>query len=342
MRYTGATYRIHSICLITLFVLGNTLLTFPSGEDAASGIYALAFSVITALPFFTIFGKIKLEEPRTLLDGRWGKAIAVPLLAVAFFGTLTCSRDYSLFIDTMRLPNTSLLVITGVFVALSFLLGLGSDKVLYLFSLVGFILVALVLFFIFLFSIPNMKWDYLGFTSTSDVSAIFRQGAGIFIHSFGQVLLLVFFLKGAKGGIFRQYIGLAVSALLLGITFLNVLGVLGLAVTEISYPYITVGEMVSLGVRYSRMEGFTYLVYFICALIKSSLLINVSFKIGSAFGGRFKKALYFVLPAVSLVGVSRWGREVFTSDPLNIVILIFELALPPLLLLKKGLDNSGN
>lgn len=341
MNNKSTTFKTHSICLIAIFILGNTLLTFPSGRDALSGIYALGVAVLLSLPFFGVYGKLMVSKSQELLSGRFWKALAIPLLTIASFGTLTCSRDYALFIDTMRLPNTSLIVITGVFVALSFLLGLGSDKVMYLFSLVGLILVAFVLAAIFILSIPNIKWEYLGYALKPDFPAAIRQGVGIFIHSFGQSLLLVFFLKGNKGAISHQYSGLGLGALLLGVTFLNVLGVVGRTVTQITYPYITVGEMVSVGVGYSRMEGFTYLVYFLCALIKNSLLINVSIKIGSAFGGRIKKGLYFILPLVALFGVSQWGKEIFTSDILNVLILIFELTLPLAFLLKKGLSPQN-
>lgn len=340
MNSKSTTFKKHSVCLIAIFILGNTLLTFPSGKDALSGIYALGVAVLLSLPFFGIYGKLAIGKSQEFLSGRFGKALAIPLLLIAFFGTLTCSRDYALFIDTMRLPNTSLIVITGVFVALSFLLGLGTDKVLYLFSLVGLILVAFVLAMIFMLSIPNIKWEYLGYALKPDFPAAFRQGVGIFIHSFGQSLLLIFFLKGNRGRTSHQYSGLGLGALLLGITFFNVLGVVGNTVTQITYPYITVGEMVSVGVGYSRMEGFTYLVYFLCALIKNSLLVSVSLKIGSAFGGRFKKGLYFILPLVALLGVSRWGKEIFTSDILNVMILIFELTLPVAFLFKKGLSKN--
>ena len=340
MNNKSATFKIHSVCLIAIFILGNTLLTFPSGGDAFSGIYALGVAVLLSLPFFGIYGKLMVGKSQEFLSGRFGKALAIPLLTIAFFGTLTCSRDYALFIDTMRLPNTSLIVITGVFVALSFLLGLGADKVMYLFSLVGLIVVAFVLAVIFMLSIPNIKWEYLGYALKPDFPAAFRQGVGIFIHSFGQSILLVFFLKGNKGAISHQFSGLCLGALLLGVTFLNVLGVVGRTVAQITYPYITVGEMVKVGVGYSRMEGFTYLVYFLCALIKNSLLVSVSLKIGSAFGGRFKKGLYFILPLVALLGVSQWGKDIFTSDILNVLILIFELTLPLVFLFKKGLSKN--
>lgn len=337
------TYRWHGICLIALFILGNTLLTFPSGADAQSGIYALGFGLIPSLLFYGIYGKLLGGKGASeLLGGRFGKAVAPLLLLISGFGLAMCCRDYSLFIDTMRMPNTSLYVITGMFVGLGFLLGLAKKKVLYLFSLLGLLFTVAVLVIILLFSIPNMEGEYLGYMLKPDLPAIFRQGAGVFIHSLGQGILLVFFLEGGKKTVSQQYSGLILGALLLGICFFNVLAVLGGLCRELGYPYITVSETVALGTGYSRMEGLSYGVYFICALIKSSLLIRVSLRLASVLSRGFKKAMYVLLPAVSLIGVTRPGESLFTAGTLNIFILIIELAAPILLIIVKQIRDKKN
>lgn len=336
------TYHRHGVCLIALFILGNTLLTFPSGADAESGIYALILALIPAFIYYGIYGKLLSGKRGGALSGKFGKAVAIPLLLLSIFSLIICCRDYTLFIDTMRLPNTSLYVITGIFVALGFLLGLSRPKVLYLFSLLGFVILFGVLVIMLIFSIPNMKSEYLNRVLTPDVPAIFRQGAGVFIQSLGQGILLVLFLESSKKAVSQQYGGLILGALLLGVSFLNVLAVLGGLSTRLDYPYISVSEMVSFGRGYSRMEGLSYAVYFICALIKTSLLINVTFRLAMVLGRNFKILMYVLLPLIALLGVSRLGGGLFTAGWINVLVLAIELVIPVVLIInnafKKGTE----
>ncbi len=334
------TYLKHGICLIAVFILGNTLLIFPSGADAKSGIYALVLALIPSFLFFGIYAKLSEGKAGELLESKAGRVAVIPLLLLSFFGIVMCCRDYTLFIDTMRLPNTSLYVITGIFVALGFLLGLAPKKVLYLFSLLSLVIVTAVLVIMLIFSIPNMKGEYLGYALKPDIPAIFRQGAGVFIHSLGQCVLLVFFLDGGKKTVSQQYVGLGVGAALLGLSFFNVLSVLGNITSRLSYPYITVAEMVTFGRGYSRMEGLSYGVYFLCALIKTSLLINVSVKLAGSIHPRFKRVMYFLLPLVAILGVSRIGSGLLQNNGVNIFILAIEVAIPIVLLVIKSFSGS--
>lgn len=340
MQTNKITYRKHGICLIAVFILGNTLLTFPSGSDAKSGIYALILALIPSLLFFGIYAKLSEGNSSSLIEGKAGSVVAIPLLLIALFGIVMCCRDYTLFIDTMRLPNTSLYVITGIFVALGFLLGLAPKKVLYLFSLLSLIVSSAVLLIMLIFSVPNIKGEYLGYVLKPDIPAIFRQGAGIFIHSLGQCVLLIFLLDGGKKSVSQQYLGLGFGTALLGLSFFNVLTVLGSITTRLSYPYISVAEMVTFGRGYSRMEGLSYAVYFLCALIKTSVLIKVSVKIAGSIHPRFKRAMYFLLPLVALLGVSRIGSGLLRNSGANIFILVLELVVPVVLLAKKTFSKA--
>ena len=105
--------RVEGIFLVALFILGNTILSFPSGADATSGIYALVVSLLPAVLVFGIYGKL-LRDNTALLEGKSGKWLSVLLLIISFYGIVMCCRDYGLFIDTMRLPNTYCRGVCGV------------------------------------------------------------------------------------------------------------------------------------------------------------------------------------------------------------------------------------
>ncbi len=328
MPQSNKTYWKHGICLISILILGNTVITFPSGPDAYCGIYALLAAVIPSIIIFSLCAKIRTENKADLLCGRWGRAVAIPTLILPTLGIAITVGDYNRFIDTMRLPNTSIYVIAGIFVALSFLLGLAPKKVIYLFSLVGTAFTVVITLIMLVFSIPNIRLEYLKELTRVDPSGIFRQAAGVFIQSFGFCVLLAFIGNSRSSVLKQQYFGLFLGASLLGICFFNVLSVLGQASKSLEYPYIAVSEMVSVGRIFTRLEGLSYAVYFICALIKTALLIKVSFKIASAVHRNFKKSLYFLLPLVSLYGISGMGGNLAQNSAVNIIMLIIELLLP--------------
>ncbi len=329
----SVTYWHHSVALIAIFILGNTLMKFPSGSDAHSGIYALLLILAPSLVVYCLYSKLTATGTKNLLDNKCAKWLAIPIIILSAFSLSICSRDYTLFIDTMRLPNTSMYVIVALLLALGFLLGLKDKKVIYLFSLVGIVFVAVILLLMFIFSIPNMNFEYLSVLLKPDVPAAFRQGAGIFINSLGQGIILVFFIDKAKKPLKQQYSGLFIGAVFLLLSFFCVLSVLGALASRVDYPYIAVTEMISFGRGFTRMEGFSYGVYFICVLIKVAVLINVSITAAQALGPRVKKSMYILLPLVSIYGVSNAGEGLFQGSAINIFMLILQLLLPVALLL---------
>ena len=328
MSQSNKTYWKHGVCLIVVLILGNTIITFPSGADAYSGIYALPIALIPSVVLISLCAKIKSESKGDLHSGKWGWVVAIPTLVLAAFGIAITVGDYNRFIGTMRMPNTSIYVIAGIFVALSFLLGLASRKVIYLFSLVGAVFTVAVTLMMLLFSITNIKLEYLKELPQADPLGIVRQASGVFIQSFGFCVLLVFFGSSKVSVQKQQYLGLLLGASVLGISFFNVLSVLGQASKSLEYPYVAVSEMVSVGRIFTRLEGFSYALYFICALIKTAFLIKISFTVASSGHRYLKKALYFILPALSLYGISGMGGNLVQNSAVNVAMLNIELLLP--------------
>ncbi len=316
----------HKIFLLSIFILGNTVIVFPKGIGVETALFSLLLSLIptAALCFLIVtIGKITIQVPKF---AEW----IVALFCVVIF--IICARDYVSFVDTMRLPKTPRLIISFIFIALCMILGLMQKKVLYLFALFSFIITAFIFISVFLFSLNKLDFGALKITDL-DFKTLLRQSLTFFIHSFGQLIIPAFFFREYS---IRQdkkvyYLGIASGFALVVIYVLNIMLVLGSEIAaNVQYPYATLTSLVSFGRNFSRLDGFTYYVYFYSSLIKCAVAVNVILNIFRAY----KKTTASILAAVLLVtcNISALQTALHT-DIANLIILVFEIAFPALLLI---------
>ncbi len=319
------TFLKHKIFLLSIFVLGNTVIVFPKGIGIETAAYSLALSLIPTFLISYLFIKIGQKPLSFHTAGEW----AVALFCVLVF--VLTARDYITFVDTVRLPKTPHIIISVIFVLLSVTLGITKKKVIYLFALFSFILTALIFITVFLVSLKNLNLSALK-VEEINIKTLIRQTLTFFIHSFGQLIVPVFFFREYA---LRQdkkiYIwGLILGFLLMLIYVLNIMLVLGsFTASAADYPYATLTSIVSFGRNFSRLDGFTYYVYFYSSLIKCAVTVSVLL----SFIKRYKKTAAVILAAVLLVLCNIEALQIIlNSDLANLIILIFEITFPVLLL----------
>ncbi len=314
-------YLKHKIFLLSIFVLGNTVIVFPKEIGIETAIYSLLLSLIPTVLIAFLFIKIG-ENP---LNFHLIFELLVAGFCILVF--VLTARDYITFVDTIRLPKTPRLVISTVFVLLSFLLGVVKKKVIYLFSLFCFFITALILVTVFLFSVNDLNFSAL-IVEEINLKTLVRQTLTFFIHSFGQLIVPAFFFREyAVSQDKKIYIwGLFCGMILMLIYVLNIMLVLGSSTASaVEYPYATLTGIVSFGRNFSRLDGFTYYVYFYSSLIKCAVTVNVFL----SFIKKRKKTAAFFLAAVLLVLCNlRFLEEFLKNDFLNLIILLFELLIP--------------
>ncbi len=311
----------HKIFLLSIFVLGNTVIVFPKGIGIETAIYSLLLSLIPTLIISYFFVKIG-EKP---LEFHTAVYSLVALFCILVF--LITAKDYIAFVDTVRLPKTPRFIISAVFVLLSFFLGIMKKKVLYLFSLFSFFITALIVVTVFIFSFNNLNFSALKLEEFN-LKTLIRQTLTFFIHSFGQLLIPVFFFREYN---VRQDKKIYIWGLLLGfclmlIYVLNIMLVLGSeTASAVEYPYATLTSIVSFGRNFSRLDGFTYYVYFYSSLIKCAVCGSVFM----SFIKNYKKTAAMCLAAVLLTLCNvQFLDEFLKEDIVNLIILIFEILFP--------------
>ena len=314
----------HKIFLLSIFLIGNTIIVFPRGSGSYLAFLAVAVATIPAVFITLILFKVEKELIKTPF---------VLSLILALFGVLVfiiCTRDYIDFVDVMRLPKTPKFLLTTLFVIVSVILGVSKRKTLYIFGLYSFFATAIIFVFVFILSIPKLDFNFL-LLDNFDLKLFLNQTLTFFIHSFGQLVIMSFFLaRNREEPNKKVYIfGILFGVVFMLIYILNIMLVLGGKVAQISvYPYSTLTSLVSFGDDFSRLDGFTYFVYFFSSILKNAVCINV---ILSFFNKKRTTALILAVVLILLCNFV-WLQDLLHTDLANLIILIFELTFPFVLL----------
>ena len=332
------TFYKHSIALLAVFVFGNIIISFPKGEGRHQGFwgYLACFAVSVAFSWlYAYLHSKKVFNLESINCKALKNAFIISFIIFAALCYFICCKDYVDLIDEVRLPQTSAIIIAVIFIALTALIASLNKKIIYLFAVPAIIFLSLVTVITFILSIPNFNLKLLINNLNFNFGDFAKQGLTFFIHSFGQIIIFAFFLGN------RQYktakkihlYGVFLGCILLLVCLLNVVLVLGtIVIDSFDYPYATVTGIIMLGKAYSRMDGLTYYIYFICSLIKASVILGVILSFCGQLNEKLKKAAAVAVPLLSVIfASSKFLNSVLQSKPVNFVILIFEIAFPVIL-----------
>ena len=329
------TFYKHSIALLAIFVFGNIIISFPKGEGRHQGFwgYLVCFGVSVALSFYYAWLHSKNAFDISLISCKTVKNIFV-ILFIFFAGIcyFICCKDYVHLIDEVRLPQTSAVIISVIFVSLTVLIACLNKRIIFLFAIPVIIFLSVVTVITFILSIPNFNFKLLINNLEFNFADLAKQGLTFFIHSFGQIVIFAFFLgnKSYKTAKKIHLYGVFLGCSLLVICLLNVVLVLGTTVIDsLDYPYSTVTGIIMLGKAYSRMDGLTYYIYFICSLLKASIILSVILTFCGAFSKSLKKAAAVLIPVLSVIfSSSKFLNTVLQGKIINFIVLILEVILP--------------
>ncbi len=328
------SYYKHSICMIAIFLFGNLLIAFPKGENTDQAVFGVIANLGIGIAVSYLFCYLQKNgmfdlmvfEPKPLKV-----TFIVLILALSVISFLITCKDYVMLIDKVRLPNTSSVVISVIFLLLAYLLARADKKLIYLFSLTGLIFAAISFMLLFLLSLPNMELRLFTENLKFAPKGFLKQTLTFFIHSVGQIVIAAFFIGNLtdKKEARRIYLlGTLIGGLILLICILNIVLVLGTNVIGgTDYPYATATGMIMLGKSYSRMDGFTYYIYFLASLIKASVILKVILSFSEKGSSIFKKIM---LALVLVLGVTFASfntlHDILESKQMNFILLILEIA----------------
>lgn len=330
----------HSIALLAVFVFGNIIISFPKGEGRHQGLWGYLACFIFALCLSRLYAFLQSKNIYNLIETNCKTLKNIFILLFITFAVLCyfiCCKDYVNLIDEVRLPQTSSAVISVVFITLTALIASLNKKIIYLLAVPATIFLCLVTVITFVLSAPNFNLKLLINNLNFDFGDFGKQGLTFFIHSFGQIIIIVFFFgnKQYKSAKKIHLYGVFLGCFVLMLCLLNVIFVLGTAaIDSFDYPYATVTGIIMLGKAYSRMDGLTYYIYFICSLLKASVILNVIISFFEILNRKLKKVSMLAIPLLSIIfATSKLLNSVLQSKGVNFIILIFEITIPALLII---------
>ncbi len=306
------------LALTALFTVGNAVINLPFKEHTTGSIIGFFAAIILALPFYLKFSYLALPQ---------SKAFNLLFLLYSVFIGLVAFRNFVTFSDRVILPEISSFLPTAAFLILLYRLSNAKFSAILKIALILLILSAAVVILLLILSVENIKLSNLVPNKAPDKADIFYQTAAYFSMSFISGIILIPYNneKNRKGLLY----GFLIGGLLILLSLIQVLTVLGYGTASLMQnPYSTSVGTVTVGSKFSRMEGFSYLLFFSATLINTAVCMKSAKIAYSRITAKGKNAVPLIIVAVYMI------FAVFTDVFVNIAftaILPF-LVLPPLVL----------
>lgn len=278
-----AQFFVHTIAITALFILGNAVIILPAGNvnefTFLAFILSLLVGILLLFPFSFLAKTVFCKSTPKNVVLKTGKILLLVFLCI--FSLFTVSDAFSSFINfvkTVLLTNTPTFFITVIFAVtvLFFFLRKQEDVLKFFLICVGAVVIIILFFFlatsfdfnlrnIFVFSLPKVK-DLL----SQAKPYILNPALTAVILPFYTA---AFFKRPRKSALFA---GFFCGYILLGLCVIGSVLLLGSAFAgELPYPYSAAVSTVSIGRLFTRLDGFSYFVYFVCSLAKITVCLFV-------------------------------------------------------------------
>lgn len=271
---------LHKTAVFSMFLMGESGMLIPiknGGNETFLG-FLLAIGVCGALLLFT---KQLIRAVKGMKPSAFKKGVSVTaFFAVALYClylSVICFKSFIAFVSSYVLPDFSKLSIGLVFILVIALLVGSKLLTLYKFGVVCSLISAVLLGILFLFSVSQFSAENIFLFSPPDINGLFIQLSGYSFSVFLPCLLLPFFelsfCEGQKSAAYKGYLS---GAVFLTVAILNSLFIFGNELSaKLDFPYSEAIATVTAGNIFTRMDGFSYMVFFFSCLIKISLCLKL-------------------------------------------------------------------
>ncbi len=278
-----ARFFTHTSVIWALFILGNACLIFPI--ENASKFTVLGYICAVLLGF--IINLIALLLAKWVFCENTAKKpfknaicsiLYVAAAAFAAFCAADTFKSFIFFVKAIMLNHTALIFVVLIFGLAVLYFGAKRQEDILKFFLVAFWFVILIILFFFIANSLNFKLSNIFIFRLPDFSELYAQTKPYILNPFiPSVLLCVYnvFCFG-KPRISAAVTGYFLGAVILGLCIASSVLLFGHSLaSELAYPYSSAISTVSIGRLFTRLDGFSYYVYFISALAKITVCIFI-------------------------------------------------------------------
>lgn len=320
-------YFFHSAFLIAIFIVGNTLIYFPKHNDIKSSILGVIIAAAVSLLIYVAFAFLT-KKYKNIHNFKYVKPFCLIVITLcAFLVALISSSDYISYVSLFRMQKTPKVIISVLFIALCVYLASFSREVILKLSLLVFIYVFLSVTVLFVLSFSQLDFkavlplEFKSFETAKSFLTILSQ-------SFLSSVVLIMLLKSSKTSISIKMwmLGLILGLFILMVCMLNILFIFGPDLSnKLNLPYAYSMSVINMGKTFLRLEGFSYLNYFACSLLKASACLFVIKEMYEEYFN--KKGIYILLPiGILLIALSLINNisDFLYSLSFSFILLILE------------------
>ena len=270
-------YSLHIAFLTAIFTLSNAIITLPfsTANDKTFLGFIIAFFVALGINILLVVFLSSKDFSNSLIF----KFLYCLLLLLVLFEVL---RSFALFVGFASetiLPSVSSVIIGAVFLLCIIYTFTKHNSVILKFSLFAFFIAAILIVIFFILSSKEYRADNIFLLSFPDISEVIKQSYYCFVGVFLPVPLGFLWQKGELGKVNKKasIIGFCLGGIFLTLTFLNTLLLFDADVSaRLEFPYASAISTVTVGYLFSRMDGFSYFIYFACVLVKTVVLLGTA------------------------------------------------------------------
>jgi len=268
-----STYSIHTIALSALFIMGNSIL-MPSFYGLENTF--LSFFIASALILLIIISVSKISNAVFLSNKKeniFFYAIVLLVCVISTFGALDTVYSFISFLTNIQLPQTNPILLCVAFFIPVAALTFCSNSALFKFCLLYAIISGCIIALVFISGIKSFNFSLLNVASLKELNL--SKGVFGFLKQFLPAVCIAAFMALAKGNacVKQTILGAVLGLFATALCLLQSILTLGSAFDQ-SFPYIKAVSSISSGSLFTRLDGFCFWLFFVCALIKSAVCIK--------------------------------------------------------------------
>jgi len=277
------------ICLLTLFVMGSSLIIGVGSSVKNDAWIAAIIGLLMFLPVMLIYSRIQALLPgKNLFDivniafGRIiGKIITLLYIWYAFHLGALVIRNFGEFVNTVSMPETPMIVtllFLGTVCVYAVRMGL---EVMGRISTYFIPIVILIPVVVYILAIPQFNLCNLKPILSEGFTPVLEAGFSVFAFPFAEsfIFLGVFFSLKTKKSPYKVYFtGVMMAGIVLVFLTIRNIGILGNLLGHLNFPSHNAVSRVSVSEFLQRIEVSVAFVFVVCAFTKVSVCLYVACK----------------------------------------------------------------
>lgn len=264
-------FKSHSVALFALFFLGEGIILLPTNSANEYTFTGYLFCVLSGFIIYSallpLLNYIFSKEKSSIII----KIIFYSICIFALFCAASTFKSFIFFASKILIPNTAKTISIIIFLLVLIFFFFKSEENILKFCLLSFSFVAIAILFFFFATLGNFNIRNIFVFSFPKLSTLYTQSMPYFRTTLVPSLLLpvwqVLVFKKIRPK--EAFAGLLVGTVLLGICILCSVLLFGPQLAgNLDFPYASAVSTVTVGRLFTRLDGFSYYIYFTSALIK--------------------------------------------------------------------------